>query len=655
MAKAPSAFGKLKASYVDIERLITQGERLAKDVVPVDLQKKIVAQVNEEYDLAYPYNEAKRLLQLRRLKLYNNQRREPADVGDPLMFTTFNTIHATLYEDRLMAQWEGRGGEDDEDVEDNLNALADFDYDVMGKNETDYDWNWDAEFFGRALLLLMDFDRTKGIMAPVPEVMDAAAWIRDPRASSVNGNMQGAGAMRFGGWEFGMTYWEMKERTGFFNLGVLRKEREIKSIMQQASEARDEAQGRDYFPARQEALSKYGNYEFNMLNWLTTIRGKKYLVTLGNRRGTLHRLVEIKGNRWPIIDRALYPMSHDWDGVCIPDLTEDKQRARSMLINLANQSARSDVTPQYLFDRTRIKNLNDLNWRRDKFISVDGRVDNSVMPMQKSTMHQHVNIVLDLLDTAAQRATGATELRQGIQPGDKRTLGEQQLAAQAGDVRFGMSAKVYGWSEKAFWRQWYQLYKQNFKDEIDEKVVRVQGALAPIWRPLTRENIISDVDPDVKIESRIISEAKKARQLTSAVQVAGLALQDPENNRRFIQKFLAKMSGMTREQIDMAFPATVDELQAEQENEMLNAGKLPKIGIQDDHRSHIAVHAKAVQNAQSAAHIRQHKKLMVTKRNRPDLFPMPQAPGFNMPGQKAISPQNPQGASMASQAPAGMV
>jgi len=29
------------------------------------------------------------------------------------------------------------------------------------------------------------------------------------------------------------------------------------------------------------------------------------------------------------------------------------------------------------------------------------------------------------------------------------------------------------------------------------------------WRALTRENIIANTDPDVKIESKVISEAKK--------------------------------------------------------------------------------------------------------------------------------------------------
>lgn len=627
MAKIQNAYKTLRATYADIERMVVKDESIVPDIIPVDLQTKIVRQVNEEYDFSYPFNEAKRLTQLQRLKLYNNQRRDADAVGDPLLFTVFNTVHAALYDDRLMARWEGRGGEGDEDVEENLNALSDYDYDIMLKSELDYEWNWDAEFFGRGLLLCMDFNRDVGFMAPMPEVIDAAAWIRDPRATSVNGNARGAGSMRFGGWEMGMTYWELKDNPGFFNYQSLKKDREIKSLIDQAREARDAAQGRDNFPAREEALSKFGNYEFKLLNWFTTIKGKRYLITLGNRRSTLVRLLPLdRYGRWPIIDRALYPLAKDWDGVSIPDLTEDKQRARSMLINLALKGEKTADTPQYLFDQTKIKNKNDINWRFNKFIGVDGPVNNAIVPVQKATDHRYSSIILEILDTAAQRATATPEIQQGVQPQTERTLGELQLVSSKVDTRYSMNAKVYGWSERRFWQMWYKLYKIHFKDEIDEKVVRIQGAMAPIWRPLLRENIVADIDPDVKIESKVISEAKRQREQQGFVAFASMALQDPENNRRYIQKRLGKLNGMNKEEVDTAFPPTVDELQAEDENELLNAQKLPPINVQDDHRTHIAIHAKANQNAQAMAHIRAHKKLMVVKRNRIDLFPPPVAP-----------------------------
>ena len=626
--------------YEDLEYDLIEDEELVTDVLSAADQKRIIKQIESEYQLCFSFNEAKRKTMLARLKLYNNQRRDAEAVGDPLMFTVFNTIHASLYDDRLMSQWEGRGGQGDEDVEENLNALSEFDYDVMQKAKLDYEWNWDAEFFGRGLVLMMDFDRTEGIMAPVPEVIDAVGWIRDPRATSVNGDMRGKGSLRFGGYEVGATYYELKDLPGYFNIGALNKDKDLKSTTDEAREARREAQGLENFQQKEETLGKYENYEFRLLNWFTTIKGVKHLVTLGNNRKVIVRLVKLNkyGGRWPIIDRALYPMAHDWDGVSIPDLTEDKQRARAVLLNIALKSAKADVLPTYLFDQTRIKNKNDLNFRFNKFIGVDGRVDNAIAPVQKSTVHQYVNIIMDILDQASQRATATPELQQGIQSKEQRTLGELELVSSKVDTRYSMSAKVYGWSEADFWRQWYKQYKIHFKDEIDEKVVRIQGAMAPIWRPLNRENIIATVDPDVKIESKVISEARRIRELQSFGQFAAFALQDPANNRRFIQKKYAKLAGMLTEEVNMAFPLTVDELQAEDENQLLNAGKLPTISARDDHRVHNEIHAKADQNPQSLAHMRAHKKLMIEVRNRPDIFPPAAPPQFQGASQQNQQP-----------------
>ncbi|MBI4136854.1 hypothetical protein HY469_02215 [Candidatus Roizmanbacteria bacterium] len=636
----------LKAIYQDIDRETVEDGEIFLDKITAATQKRIIEQVNEEYVLSFDFNEAKRATMLARLKLYNNQRRDQNAVGDPLMFTVFNTVHAALYDDRLMATWEGRSGKGDEDIEENLNALSEFDYDIMGKSELDYYWNWDAEFFGRGLLQMMDFNRESGVMAPAPELIDAVAFIRDPNAKSVNGDIMGRGAMRFGGVEVGATYYELKNLPGYFNLASLKKDKEVKSLLKEAREARSQAQGTTKFNAQEEALGKFNNYEFNLLNWFTTIRGERYLVTLGNRRTSLVRLVKLPyGRRWPIIDRALYPMAHDWDGVSIPDLTEDKQRARAILINLGLKSAKSDAMPQYLFDQDRIKNKNDLNWRSDKFIGVNGRVDNAIMPLQKSTVHQYVNIIMDILDTAAQRATATPEIQQGVPSSVDRTLGELNLVSSKVDTRYSMNAKVYGWSEKAFWLQWYRQYKIYFKDKIDEKIVRIQGALAPTWRPLMKDNIVSDVDPDVKIESRVISEAKKQRTLQSFSGFAGfasMAIQNPDNNRRAIEKKYAKLQGMSKEEIDMMFPPTVDEMQAEAENEILNTGKIAKVNINDDHLVHIQIHAKANQNPQSAVHIRAHKKLMLIKRDRPDLFPQMEAQPFQPPaGEKRLTPALP--------------
>lgn len=641
MAEKKGARRSLKSlatDYEAVEHQIVKNDKLVDEKIDADMQARIVRQVDEEYDVSWELNESKRKISLARLKLYNNQRRDKKAIGDPLMFTIFNTIHAALYVDRLQVSFEGRAGDTDEDIEENLNDLAKFDYTIMQKNQLDYFWNWDAEFFGRSFLLMMEFNRTKGIMAPAPELIDAVSFIRDPRAKSVNGyDLRGSGAMRFGGWEFGMTYYEMKANPSFFNFDALRKDKETFSLMDEAKQARDEAQGRQNTDLKTEALGKFNNYEFQLINWLTTIKGNKYLLTLGNKRRTLVRMVRFDERRWPIEDRVLYPMSQDWDGVSVPDFTEDKQRARSVLANLGLKSAIIDSLGQYVYDSTRIKSKNQINWRRNKFIRSSGSTKDVMVPVQKSIIHQYTTLIQDALSTAAERALATPEIQQGVPSNQQRTLGEIELVASKVDTRYSMNAKVYGWSEAAFWRRWYMQYKKHFKDKIDKKIVRISGPLAPIFKPLKRDNIISEVDPDVSIESTVISEGKRIRERDSFFGFAGLALQDPDTNRRYVFKKMAKLNGATKEEIDIMFPRTIQEIQAEDENEIINNDGLPSIDIMDDHLVHIEIHAKANQNAYSIAHVGEHKKLGVVKKARVDIIPQEEL-GQIQPGTPQVTP-----------------
>jgi hypothetical protein len=117
----------------------------------------------------------------------------------------------------------------------------------------------------------------------------------------------------------------------------------------------------------------------------TTVNGKKKIITTANGGKLVVREQEISGDRWPIIDRSLFPVSHDWDGVSISDLIEDKQRARAKMINLGLDAAIADLHPMYLYNKKKICNKNDLSFAFNKMVGVSGDVNNAVMPMTKAT------------------------------------------------------------------------------------------------------------------------------------------------------------------------------------------------------------------------------------------------------------------------------
>ena len=598
-----------KEQLKELEKEIEKEKEIA--IINPELEKEIINQIENEYQSAFKYTQTKRTEQLKRLKLYNNQGRQKDKVGDPLLFVVFQTLLASLYDSKMTVKWEAFE-EGDIETEENLNAVAEYDYNLMQKDIIDYEWIWDTLFFGRGLLMLHEFDRKK--MCPVPEVINPMTFIRDPDATSINGNMQGFGGCRFFGREILLSTEEMEKNKAYINFDNLLKAGKT-GMIDEDKQIRDDAQGRQN---DKNILST--NYQNELLEWFTIYKGEKYIITLANKRKKIVRFQKLKQDKWPVIDRCIFPISHDWDGVNIPDLIEDKQRARAILLNLSLESAKSDVYPMYLFDKNKISNPNDLDFDFNKFIPTKDLDGNTLQPFPKSKFGGEVNYIFSLLDISAQKSVAAPEISQGIQPTQDRTFGETKLVAEGANARHSLALKIFGWSDKNFYRQWYSLYKLNLKDDFDEKVIRLQGLLSPVWRKLTKENLIATIDPDVLIQSSFIIEQKKQKELANFSSFIQIAFQDQDVNRKYALRKLAKLNGMDKVERDLLFPPTIDEIKAEQENELLNENEFVEVNIMDDHKIHREIHMKANQNKASIAHIEAHKFIEMKAKENPEIF-----------------------------------
>jgi hypothetical protein len=598
-----------------------------------DNHETIAKQCSAEWKLAWNHQKPKKDEMEVRLKLYNNQRRDKEAVGDTTMFTIFQTVLASLYSDRMNVEFNGRE-EGDEETADNLNATAKYDYEEMGKDELDFSWIWDTCAFGWGIEEMEEFLREpdNNVFIPLPEVIDPILFLRDPDAVSPNGNRQHKGAMRFGGWETRMTKEEMQDHPSFLsdiNFEKLSFESGTNSVIQDAVAARNEAQGRQDVSIQSKEAALGPNSRYPITTWYTHVmkdgKVKKAKVWLANDRTKLVGIKYLKKDYWPLLKRNLFPTAHDWDGTSIFDLTEDKQRARAVAQNLGIKSMKADLEPMYVYDSSRITNKNDLNFEFNKFIPLDASgkpVGDSIMPLRKSMPNmQLLDFIYNALDTAAQKATATPDIQQGAMSGSQRTLGELNLISSKTDTRYGLSAKIFGWSEKEFWQQWYQMYKDNFTSDIDEKVLRIVGAFGAKWRPVKRAGLITRIDPDVTIESTNVSRAKELEDSQRTAGFLGLAFSDPTCNRRYGLKELAKQYGWSKDRIERLFPATIDERIAEQQNDKLNVNETAPVLPEDDHNVHLEIHSKANLTAATKAHIKTHEQALSIKKTKPELFP----------------------------------
>ena len=579
---------------------------------------KLAEQVKKEREVAFKFMKPKIDEWALRLKVYSNQKRDRTAIGDPLLFTIFQTVFSSLYSDRLLISFEGRE-EGDEETASNLEPLAEFDFTQMGKAELDYDWDWNTLFYGRALMMNMEFSRE--LMCPLPEVVDMMTWLRDPNAKSINGDIRGRNSMRYGGREIRLYMNDMEKADVYFNYKDLKPYAgDPHSLIDTSDQARRAAQGFDETnPAQNRVMGE--NSELRALEWFTYWKGKKVMVTLTDNCSRVIRFKVLDDQKkWPIDERVAYKMANDWDGVSIPDLIEDKQRARSVIQNTALASIKAGQNPTYLYDTNKIKKRGGLDISFNKHVPVDGSPSGAIEAVNRQKVASEVDWILNVLNTAAQSATAAPTTRQGG-TGATETATEANLQAAGVDTRYSLTAKLWGWSEREFWRKWYQLYKRHFKDDIDEKVIRINGAMAPMWRKLLRENIIANIDPDIVVESKTITDAKKVEELQKyRLFLKDVMATDPQNaNLRLALRRIGSLSGMKKDQIEHVLPPSYDEMQSDEENLQLNENQKVQVDVSDDDFIHIEVHNKAADTKAKYAHIRAHRRAMMLKRRNPEL------------------------------------
>ena len=606
------------------------------------LHESILNQIETEYQEAYSALKGKINKYLTRLKLYNNQIRAEDAVGYPLIFLNHQTVIASLYYDRLQVEFEPRE-EGDVPVAENMNYLSEFDYEEMWKPWNDYQWDWDAGFYGWGLKWLYEFDRKS--KTPIQTVWDPASFLHDPRAKSVNGDRGGNGALRFGGKEMFLTMRELRGNPEYFNLNKLRKygKGDYNTLAYEADRSRRTAQGVDAFS--DQATGENENY--CVLRWLTHLKigdkVKKCIIETANERRLIVRITPLDTDEWPLVKRDMFPMSHSWDGVSIPDITEDKQRFGAMLLNVLGKSARADVEPMYMFDKGKVTPQTDFKFGFNKFIPINGPVgENVILPLRKAQPGSQAYQIMDYLDLSAQKALATPEIRQGVPSKDQRTLGEVQLQSAGADTRYSLTARLWGISEKTEWGFWYQCYERNFESGIDEKSLRLSGAFGPQWRKLKRENIVASnpIGLDVKIESKEVSTAKKRLVYANLNSYLGAVMQDPESDRKYSLRYLGRQI-IPREQVERIMPLTAEELLAKKENEDLGNGKEVKVELWHNHSLHRRIHAEAKETEERKRHNKMHDDMEIVSKLFPQFFPQQQS-----------QMESAAGASMSNQAPA---
>ena len=627
---------KVKDTYKGLQEVVfEEGEK-----------GKLLTQVKAEYSFATRELKTWVDLNIKRLKLYNNQKRNEEHIGEPLLFTHMNTWLSSLYDDVFDRVWVARE-EGDVETAENLTAVSEYDHELMNKDDLDYNAIWDALFFSYAIIDMLEFD--PNLMCPAPSLIDPLTFYYDTFSPSIDGSVVNRKGMRFLGWDMYMSKAEVLSSPMLGEGVISQLDDTADTGMSHKDEARKErleAQGGTYSHLKRDDMQDNNVYE--LVQWRTIFKGRKIVLVLNAKRSKILGARYLPQNEngeslsWFVVAKKFNPQPHQFKGMSLADLLEDKQRHKAMIINDQINLARSLTYGSYVYDTTKIKNKLDLKWGYDKWIGVDGDPNSAIAPVRKDSSNlAFLDNTLNYIDVSAQKASATPELQQGVMSEQQRTLGELNLIASSSKTRYSLALKTLAIGDRDFWMLWYLLYKINFKEGLGEKVARIGGSTR-VFRGFNRENLICSTDPDITIKSKAVQEAKNQGKLKQFAEIMEIVMKDPDADKRASIKKALELSGLDSQEIDSILPPTSDEIIAQEQNDMINRGEEPPFLVNDNHLVHIRIHREAIENDIKKNHILTHLKALKVEQENPVLNPdnmqqgmqegeVPQAPQRAMP------------------------
>lgn len=571
--------------------------------------------IYSRYDESFQFLQARKIRQVKQLVLLNNLQRGDENIASTLLLTLFNRIMSNLYDDKMQVKFVP--GEELEQKKVNmLNILAQNDYREMGKAKLDYDWSWDTLFFGRGYMETLNFDQKRKIMKPHvinPLVFGYDPFFDDPQQ-----------------WRYYWKWitkskWEIQKLIDSGKITGIRNTKELPSgidpYLWNYKVLREQAK-----LATPQANDTYSGDVFQILEFFGySDKGKKTVYWTDRDVSKIIYQEELdlrdaddgKDSRWPIVVKEAFREPHASVVFSIADLLEDKHRARSVLLNLAFIAAKDKANPLYQYVPEKVKDLTQLFSRQvSQHIPVDD-VTNSIAPL--NTQDPLPPSLAAFMQVLSQEANDPVGTGMALAPAKKgkQSATETAIQQQLNDLAQSLQSKVMQFGEENFWIDWYQRY-HRYSKAGDTKIATVVGIKGMTFENIDLGDIHTKYPPGVMIFSAKEAEYKELVLRRDLMQVRPMLAESlgPDGIKSFDKYvFLPKFLN-DPQTIELIIPKSIDELKAEDENDLMNDGQMPDVAETDNHIEHLAVHAMAKDTWGKWIHMHWHEELLAAQKKQ---------------------------------------
>lgn len=553
-----------------------------------------LGEIEANYLESWQFLLSRKQRQVAQLVLLNNLQKGNQTIASTLLVTLFNRVLSSVYDDKMQVKFLPSQGILQEQLN-SFNILAESDYKEMGKSKIDYDWMWDTGFFGRGYVETYQFDKKRKIMKP--HVINPLVMGYDPYFEEVQD------------WRY---YWKWLTKSKY-QIQALIKAGKITGISKaeeivggidpylwQYKTRRDAAQKGVQPPIEPAAadiyqILEYFGYDENgdkCLYWIdknfTKVLMKEKL-DLGDTEGEDGQTL----SKWPIVVKEMFRIPHASIPFSIADILEDKHRAESVLLNLLFIGAKDTGNPLYLYNPDQVKDVSQFLSRQvDQHIPIEGNPETAVVPLNtKNTFPQEMISFLTSLRQQANDPIGTGVQAQPQGSGGNDTATAAAIDQQLNDMAQSLFSKVLQFGEEEFWSQWFHLYQKN-ADELKSKMANIVGVKGITSTEIDLADFKTDFPPGVMVFSAKEAEYKNLVKRRDFMQILPELQQSmaPDGFRNFEKHVFMPLMVEDPSLIDIMFPKTLQELQAEEQNTMLAEDKLPQVLDTDDHAAHIYTH-----------------------------------------------------------------
>lgn len=580
-------------------------------------ESNVLVQIRKEYSQGLDSITTKRKLRENDIKEYvPTTKKDKVSINS--IYTTIQTLMSVYYTDKMLVNFSGRKETNRAQAE-NLNRVAQFDYDEMDLESLDYQWNFDAFFFWVWLKLIDGWNSVTN--TPIARVHTPLSWIPDPRGWFT------MDTHRWAWFEAEDTLWNLKANANYFNTELVN-----------SANAWEQEQIRAAYTVwrsiNDQWYEQVENKKYEIYHHYTIIDWFKYLVTTANSNTLIIRMLKLKPITkeekanplkvpFPIALKYYSPIKGDPFGISVPDLLRDKQKAESKLFNLAIQKeTRITLWDDIFYDPKKIGNVKSLTTPtvNPKAIPVKIRewdnISSTVFRMPKETQPNSAFNANWQIQFQNSLSTWLDANSLGIQSWTQQTATEAQLTQKNANLRFVLWTKVQKWWEATFWQLWKRTYAFNLSPR-SKKILYIAKAFWTQYFEFRKRDFITNESIDIKIVSTAEKESLQNAQKADFYAIAPQFLADPltpEISKRWIKRKMLRLGWMSEEEINIMQPKSVDELNAELDVELINNNQEP-LPIQpwQDHLTYIYAYFSTIDNDKKYQAIENRKTQYITE------------------------------------------